>query len=55
MLFNPQRPDLAGKKLSDDETDAAGNYYRKAFMKDIRSSGESFLIYSYSRQDESTG
>jgi diguanylate cyclase (GGDEF)-like protein len=53
MLFNPQRPDLAGKKLSDDETDAAGNYYRKAFMKDIRSSGESFLIYSYRSQDES--
>ncbi|MEA1914105.1 MAG: cache domain-containing protein [Campylobacterota bacterium] len=49
LLINPNRPDLLGKYLSDDYTDAKGKQFRKEFLKDIRAKGESFVTYAYKK------
>ncbi len=53
MLINNNRPDLVGKKLSDDFVDARGNQFRKEFLKGIREIGEAFVIYWYKKPDGS--
>ena len=53
MLINNNRPDLVGKKLSDDFVDAKGNQFRKEFLRGIREKGEAFVIYWYKKPDGS--
>ncbi len=53
MIINNNRPDLVGKKLSDDYVDAKGNQFRKEFLQGIRGSGEAFVIYWYKKPDGS--
>jgi diguanylate cyclase (GGDEF)-like protein len=53
MIINNNRPDLVGKKLSDDYVDAKGNQFRKEFLQGIRESGEAFVIYWYKKPDGS--
>ena len=53
MLINGNRPDLIGKKISDDYLDAKGKLFRKEFMKGIREKGESFVVYWYKKPDGS--
>lgn len=53
MVINGNRPDLVGKKISDDYLDAKGKPFRKEFLKDIREEGESFVVYWYKKPDGS--
>lgn len=53
MLINNNRPDLVGKKLSDDYVDAKGNQFRKEFLRGIREDNEAFVIYWYKKPDGS--
>lgn len=49
MLVNPNRPDLIGKKISDQYTDAEGNLFRKKMLEGIRDKGEAFVTYFYKK------
>lgn len=53
MVINGNRPDLVGKKISDDYLDGKGKPFRKEFMKDIRDKGDSFVVYWYTKPDGS--
>jgi len=53
MVINGNRPDLVGKKISDDYLDAKGKPFRKEFLEDIREDGESFVVYWYKKPDGS--
>jgi len=53
MLINGNRPDLVGKKISDDYLDAKGKPFRKEFLEGIREEGESFVVYWYKKPDGS--
>ena len=53
MVINGNRPDLVGKKISDDYLDAKGKAFRKEFMEGIRKKGESFVVYWYKKPDGS--
>lgn len=53
MLINGNRPDLVGKKLSDDYLDAKGKPFRKDFLQGIREEGESFVVYWYKKPNGS--
>lgn len=53
MVINGNRPDLVGKKISDDYLDAKGKPFRKEFLKGIREEGESFVVYWYKKPDGS--
>ncbi len=52
MAANPNRPDLIGKKLSDDYKDALGKEFRKEFLKGLREKGECFVEYWYKKPGE---
>ena len=47
MLINPNRPDLEGKYVSNDYTDENGKAFRKIFLQDIYTKGDSFVGYMY--------
>nr|WP_320192473.1 cache domain-containing protein [uncultured Desulfobacter sp.] len=47
MLVNPNRPDLIGKKISDNYTDIKGKMFRKEMVQGIRDTGEAFVSYWY--------
>ena len=49
MLVNPNRPDLVGKKISDDVKDAKGKQFRKDMLQGIRDKGEAFVTYYYKK------
>ncbi|MBT3177037.1 MAG: diguanylate cyclase [Desulfobacula sp.] len=49
MLVNPNRPDLLGKKISDNYKDAKGKMFRREMIKGIRDSGEAFVTYHYKK------
>ncbi|WP_163335871.1 cache domain-containing protein [Desulfopila sp. IMCC35008] len=49
ILVNNNRPDLIGKKISDDYRDHDGKQFRKEFMKGIRKKGEAYVVYSYKK------
>ncbi len=49
MIANPNRKDLINRYISDDYIDAKGKMFRKEFLKGIRDSGESFVIYHYKK------
>ncbi|THB74466.1 MAG: diguanylate cyclase [Desulfobulbaceae bacterium] len=51
MLMNKNRPDLVGKKISDEHLDSRGKPFRKEFMQGIRDIGEAFVIYWYQKMD----
>jgi len=53
MLVNSNRPDLVGKRLSDDYRDAKGKEFRKEFLKGVRESGEAHVVYWYKKPNES--
>lgn len=53
MLINPNRPDLEGKYISDEYTDAEGKKFRKLFLRDIDEYGFSFVNYMYKKLDSS--
>ncbi len=53
MVINGNRPDLVGKKISDNYLDAMGKPFRKEFLKGIREEGESFVVYWYKKSDGS--
>lgn len=53
MMINGNRPDLVGKKISDDYLDAMGKPFRKEFLKGIREKGESFVVYWYKQSNGS--
>ena len=53
MLVNSNRPDLVGKRLSDDYRDAKGKPFRKEFLKGIREAGEAHVVYWYKKPNES--
>ena len=53
MVINGNRPDLVGKKISDDYLDARGKPFRKEFLQGIREEGESFVVYWYKKSDGS--
>lgn len=53
MVINGNRPDLVGKKISDDYLDAKGKPFRKEFLEGIREVGESFVVYWYKKPDGS--
>lgn len=55
MLFNPARPDLVGQSLSTDFPDARGFNFRSVFVQDIRERGESFVIYHFNKDADTTG
>jgi len=55
MIFNPARPDLVGRTLSTEDPDARGFKFRKAFVKDIRDRGKSFVVYHYNRDPGAAG
>ena len=52
MLVNSNRPDLIGKKLSDDYQDAKGKEFRKEFLKGIREDGEAHVVYWYKKPND---
>jgi len=49
MYANPNRPDLVGKYIADNIKDAHGKEFRKEFLKEIRSDGESSVDYWYKK------
>lgn len=49
ILINSNRPDLVGRKISDDYRDHNGKQFRKEFMKGIRKYGEAYSVYSYKK------
>ncbi len=53
MLVNSNRPDLVGKRLSDDYKDAKGKLFRKEFLKGIRETGEANVVYWYKKPNDS--
>lgn len=53
MLVNSNRPDLVGKKLSDDYKDAKGKQFRKEFLKGVRETGEAHVVYWYKKPNDS--
>ncbi len=53
MLINNNRPDLVGKKLTDNIVDAKGKEFRKEFLKGIRADGEAYVVYWYKKTDGS--
>lgn len=53
MVINGNRPDLVGKKISDDYLDAKGKPFREEFLQGIREEGESFVVYWYKKPDGS--
>lgn len=53
MLINSNRPELVGKKISDDYLDGKGKPFQKEIMKGIREKGESFVVYWYTKPDGS--
>jgi len=52
MLINPNRIDLVGKYISDSYKDADGKEFRKEFLRDIRSKGDSFVAYKYKKMGQ---
>lgn len=54
MLLNPNRPDLIGKKLSDDYQDPQGNMFRKEFLEGLRQTGDAFVIYWYKKPGDTS-
>ncbi len=53
MLVNSNRPDLVGKRLSDDYQDAKGKEFRKEFLKGVRETGEAHVVYWYKKPNDS--
>ena len=51
MIINPNRTDLVGKYLSSNYKDPNGFAFRKKFLDDINTIGESFVQYSYKKSD----
>jgi len=49
MLVNPNRPDLLGKKISDNYKDAKGKMFRREMIQGIRDNGEAFVTYHYKK------
>ena len=49
MLVNPNRPDLLGKKISDNYKDAKGKMFRREMIQGIRGNGEAFVTYHYKK------
>ncbi len=49
MLVNPNRPDLLGKKISDNYKDAKGKMFRREMIRGIRDRGEVFVTYTYKK------
>ena len=53
LVVNPNRKDLVGQYISTNYTDADGKRFREEFLKDIKTTGESFTKYSYVKPDSS--
>lgn len=53
MLVNSNRPDLVGKKISDDYADPDGKFFRKEFLQGVREKGEAFVTYKFEKPDGS--
>ncbi len=49
LIVNPNRQDLVGTLISTNYTDANGKKFREDFLKDIKSKGESFTQYAYTK------
>ena len=49
MLVNPNRPDLLGKKISDNYKDVKGKMFRREMIQGIRYNGEAFVTYHYKK------
>ena len=49
MILNQNRPDLIGKKISDDYKDAKGKKFRKEFLNKIRKNGKGYVKYWYKK------
>ncbi len=49
MIFNPNRPDLINKFVSDNYKDAKGFEFRKAMLSQIRKRGYAFVEYYYKK------
>jgi len=49
MILNQNRPDLIGKKISDNYKDIKGNKFRKEFLKGLRDKGEVYTKYWYKK------
>ena len=52
MILNENRPDLIGKKISDDYKDAKGKKFRKEFLNKIKKDGEGFVKYWYKKPNK---
>ena len=49
MLVMPNKPQLIGKKISDDKKDAKGKYHRKEYLKGLKKDGQVYLNYWYKK------
>ena len=54
MLINPNRPDLVGKKISDNAQNSHGKKYRKEMLQLVRNSQEGFVEYAYQAPQSKT-
>jgi two-component system, NtrC family, C4-dicarboxylate transport sensor histidine kinase DctB len=55
LLVNPNRPDIEGKFISTNYTDINGFAFRKKFLEDINTKGESIVQYSYKKTNNTVG
>ena len=51
LVVNPNRKDLVGQYISTNYVDADGKRFREEFLKDIKTTGESFTKYAYFKPD----
>ncbi len=49
ILVMPNKTKILGKKISDNIKDIKGNYYRKKYLKDLKSYGESYQQYWFKK------
>ena len=49
ILVMPNKPQLIGKKITDNVKDKKGNYYRKEYLKGLKEKGEIFTQYWYEK------
>jgi len=49
MILNQNKPEIVGKKISDDVSDLMGSKYRKEMLKLIQKDGEGFVKYWYKK------
>ncbi len=51
IILNPSKSNLVGKKLNENSEDAKGQKFRKKLLKELKTSGESYIKYWYKEID----